>query len=207
MSGSLLAVRADCIHDGWVALQPGVVVMHETEGWGWWDHGVVHGLPEAIAVVDSLLGARRDATRLHCVGFVGVAEILALWDPFSQWPDEEGAFIGVGPRTCCLFRPDAEPEFFKLPGATCGGAALRVTTTFTSEQWARITGDRPDDPDGWDRSHLAESWREPITWAEWHRRLSASTLLRPLRFVQHTPVIPRVGRSILGDLFEVEVTS
>lgn len=43
-------------------------------------------------------------------------------------------------------------------------------------------GVRVLDPDGWDRSNLAQSWAEPITRLEFDNRLSVSTAQYPADF-------------------------
>ncbi len=43
-------------------------------------------------------------------------------------------------------------------------------------EWEPLFGVKIIDPDGWDRSNLAESWAEPITDAEFERRAMQSTI-------------------------------
>lgn len=53
--------------------------------------------------------------------------------------------------------------------------------TRPSGTWALYTGITVLDPDGWDRANFQESWNEPITLAEFHRRVRLSTTYRTER--------------------------
>jgi hypothetical protein len=46
----------------------------------------------------------------------------------------------------------------------------------SSEVWVQFTGVIVHDPDGWDRKNFEASWLEPITLAEFKRRVYMSTV-------------------------------
>ena len=45
-----------------------------------------------------------------------------------------------------------------------------------SGEWVLLTGVTIADPDGWDRKDFQRSWNEPITRAEFARRVRRSTV-------------------------------
>ena len=45
-----------------------------------------------------------------------------------------------------------------------------------SQFWEDLLGVHVLDPDGWDRKNFWESWAEPITEAEFRKRLAVSTV-------------------------------
>lgn len=47
----------------------------------------------------------------------------------------------------------------------------------TSDDWCDILGVTVMDPDGWDRSDFARSWKEEITREEFQERLAGSSIL------------------------------
>lgn len=49
----------------------------------------------------------------------------------------------------------------------------------TPSEWETETGIRIKDPDGWDRSNLAEDWAKPITRAEFMEKANQSTVEIP----------------------------
>lgn len=46
----------------------------------------------------------------------------------------------------------------------------------SSQEWADFTGIVVYDPDGWDRLNFEASWSEPITFNEFIKRASMSTV-------------------------------
>ena len=47
-----------------------------------------------------------------------------------------------------------------------------------SGEWCLLFGVTVIDPDGWDRKDFQRSWNEPITEAEFKRRVAVSTVHR-----------------------------
>jgi hypothetical protein len=97
------------------------------------------------------------------------------WDNGTAMTHPESFFFGQPTTPAAQPQPLQPPAPAVTPPAPAKAPTASQEILRTPTEWESVTGIRVIDPDGW-RGVGGRSWEEPITEAEWDKRVSVSTI-------------------------------